>query len=163
MSCKISTWSQIGFCFWYLLNAVSRNSLLTWPEFPWSTRIFFFNIPQGQQSDMDCAFLFPFHCATSRKGVALLGVCTAGRPAYIYVYCSMVSRGSTSPFSIPGSCSLFSPEGSCSPFSTGDHVLPTLISGGDVAPTVSLHCFLFVLQITLCCWNNPWIFDAMTL
>ncbi len=37
-----------------------------------------------------------------------------------------------------------SPQGSPSPFSTrGSHILQTLTRGGEVAPTMSLHCFLF--------------------
>ena len=44
--------------------------------------------------------------------------------------------------------------GSCSPFSLGVHVLCVLQTlmgrGGDVAPTVSLHCFLFLFSDGRC-------------
>ena len=83
-----------------------------------------------------CVFLAPLQCATSRKGVALRWFDTAGRPAYVPWF---------------GGQHLHSPRGggSFSPFSTGS----TLIRRWrNVAPTVSLHCFLFPMH-----WNGSFL------
>ncbi len=62
------------------------------------------------------------------------------------MYAPWFPRGLTSPFSIAG--------GSCSLISTGGHFLqtqfpkPSDYRGGGVTPTVSLHCFLFLLLET---------------
>ncbi len=62
------------------------------------------------------------------------------------VYGPWFLGGSESPFSPGGSCSPFSPRGSCV-LNSPQRVLFSKIwsgEGGDVAPTVSLHCFLFL-------------------
>ena len=76
-------------------------------------------------------------CATSQKGVALKRFDMAGSP----VYAGQFLGGGclTSPFSTGGGVMFFIlHRGPCCPnFDQG---------GGGVAPTVSLHCFLFLVS-----------------
>ncbi len=70
-------------------------------------------------------------------------VCSTGRLANV---CSMVSEGGAVQH-------LHSPKkgggSSCSPFSTGP--CSPNFDQGDIAPTMSVHCFLFALHVRLVC------------